>query len=160
MTLLHRLSKLNLKTNNGPFVFSLLIFSFLGFLDAMYLTIIHYKHVIPPCSIARGCEAVLTSHYATFFGIPLAILGVAFYSSVIILTMIFLQRPGEKTFIPLIIAGKIGIIVSAILFYIQAVVLHAFCQYCLASEGVTIVIAITILIKYVSAREAIIEEAL
>src|SRR5690348_14780226 len=56
-----------------------IILSFLGFLDAAYLTILHYKNVIPPCSIAHGCETVLTSQYATLGPIPIALLGVFFY---------------------------------------------------------------------------------
>ena len=66
------------------------VLAFLGFLDAVYLTVLHYKNAIPPCTIAHGCETVLTSSYATIFGIPIALIGAGFYLTVLILLGIFL----------------------------------------------------------------------
>jgi len=49
---------------------STLALSFVGFLDASYLTAKHYLNFEIPCSILNGCEQVLTSQYATLFGVP------------------------------------------------------------------------------------------
>jgi len=133
---------------------SLLILGFLGFLDASYLTILHYKNVIPPCSIAHGCETVLTSKYASIFGLPLSLLGAGYYVVVLILTGIFWQmqpstssgnksslseRSESKGVLPnlpslLLFLTTCGLLVGIYLVYLQAFVLHAYCQYCLASE--------------------------
>lgn len=68
------------------------ILALLGFVDATYLTILYYQNVIPPCSIAHGCETVLTSKYATiFFGIPTALLGAIYYLTIFISTLLFTQ---------------------------------------------------------------------
>ena len=126
-------------------VITSLILAFLGFLDATYLTIIHYKNIVPPCSIAHGCETVLFSKYATIFGIPIALLGVVFYLTMLILLGLFLQTK-KKLFLSLaLIFSSISIIVSIILVYLQAEVLHAFCQYCLTSEGINFLIFLSIL---------------
>lgn len=113
---------------------SLLILGFLGFLDATYLTILHYKNVLPPCSLAGGCETVLTSKYSVALGVPIALLGALYYLLVIILTGIYWQT--KYRYIPalLLTLTTVGLLVGAYLIYLQAFVLHAFCQYCLTSE--------------------------
>jgi uncharacterized membrane protein len=42
---------------------------FVGFLDAVYLTAKHYTGFEITCSLVHGCEQVLTSQFATVFGI-------------------------------------------------------------------------------------------
>ena|SRR3989344_3285922 len=120
---------------NKSFVF-LLLLSLAGFFDSAYLTILHYKNVIPPCAIAKGCETVLTSRFSVFFGIPIALIGSLFF-----LALIFLLLLGFSKYFKLLIS--LGVVASVILFSIQAFVLRAFCQYCLLSE--LIILAIFIL---------------
>jgi len=130
-----------------------LVLTFLGFLDAAYLTIIHYKNTIPPCTIAHGCETVLTSKYATLGPVPIALIGVGFYLAILILTGMLLQGKNSlKIFnyqfsiinLLILLTGS-GVIVAGSLVYLQAFVLHAFCQYCLASEAIDILLFLTAL---------------
>ncbi len=109
-----------------------------GFLDAAYLTILHYKNAIPPCTLS-GCETVLTSTYATIAGIPISLLGAGYYLVVVVLIGILLSTnlsPRNvwriNTF--LVVITGLGLLIGLGLVYIQAFVLHSFCQYCLASE--------------------------
>ena len=136
--------------------YTLLGLSILGFFDGLYLTIIHYKNLIPPCTIG-GCEVVLTSKYAMVGPFPTSLYGVAFYLAVIILTGILItlnpvmSKPSKekeksseivrlddkfvKIIIPLLFfLCLLGLLVGLFLIYLQAFVLHAYCQYCLASE--------------------------
>lgn len=117
----------------------LLIFSLAGFFDSAYLTILHYKHVIPPCTISLGCEKVLTSQFATILGIPLGVFGSLFF-----LTLIFLLLLGLNKYFKLLTLA--GVVVSLVLLYIQAFILHAYCQYCLLVEA--IIFSIFILSKF------------
>lgn len=123
----------------GKFILYALILAFLGFLDASYLTILHYKNVIPPCTIG-GCETVLTSEFSVILGIPLSLLGSLFYLSVIVLCLLILTnyqpagRQGRKMFLQLFyIQAILGFIVSLALLGLQAFVIKQFCQYCLLS---------------------------
>ncbi len=135
MRILRKLSKMKLTKGK----LTLLFLSVAGFFNASYLTVLHYKNVIPPCNIAKGCETVLTSQFSTIAGIPIALIGSLFF-----LTLIFLLLLGFfKYFKVLILAG---VVVSIILFGIQAFILHAFCQYCLLSE--VIILAIFILFLF------------
>jgi len=113
---------------NKPFVF-LLVLSLAGFFNSSYLTILHYKNIIPPCTLARGCETVLTSQFSVIFGVPIALFGSLFF-----LTLIILLLLGKSNYFKLLILA--GVVVSIILFCIQAFILHAFCQYCLLSEAI------------------------
>ncbi|SRR5258706_10499741 len=139
----------------NKFLWTAIILSFLGFLDAAYLTIIHYKNIIPPCSIAHGCETVLTSQYATIGPVPIALLGVFFYLSCLGLLGSFFYSSSESALADksrsqndtssrqartiknlLLLLTGLGALTAIALIGIQAFVLHAYCQYCLASEAI------------------------
>lgn len=121
---------------NNKLPYFYLILGFIGFLGAAYLTILHYKNVFPPCSIAYGCETVLSSKFATIFEVPIALLGSFFYLIVLILAVLLLTHPRLAIKRVLLVLTVSGFIVSVILVYIQAFLLHAFCQYCLLSEAI------------------------
>ncbi len=143
---------------NHPFLqrlpYVLVILSFLGFLDALYLTLNHYQNAVPPCSLAHGCETVLTSQYASVGPVPIALIGVFYYLALLILSVLYLQgKRGLPDSASQRQAGTVGrfmaflvvsgLVVSAILFYLQAAVIHAFCQYCLASEAIILLFFIS-----------------
>ncbi len=130
------------------FFIILLVLSFLGFLDSAYLTILHYQNALPPCSINLGCEAVLTSKYSTLGPMPLALYGVIFYLAVLILSLLLITNY-KKIYLnilyPLIF---VGFVVSVVLFLIQAFILHSFCQYCILSEVLSLLIFVLSLLLW------------
>jgi len=73
------------------FSVSILVLSFLGILDAGYLTVKHYTGAYIPCTILEGCNAVAQSEYSSVMGIPVAFFGLLFYVAVFILTMALLD---------------------------------------------------------------------
>lgn len=124
------------------------ILGFLGFFLSTYLTILDFKHIIPPCSVTGGCETVLTSSFSKIGPVPLALLGSLFYLGVIILSVLILTSY-KKLFANLLCLFAItGFIVSVVLIYIQAAILHAFCQYCLTSEAISTGILILAFLDY------------
>jgi uncharacterized membrane protein len=56
---------------------------------------LHFKHIIPPCSLAHGCETVLTSQYATIGPIPIALIGSAYYVILMTILSVSLQNRRE-----------------------------------------------------------------
>lgn len=108
--------------------------SFLGFVDSTYLTIVHYKNIIPPCSITQGCEKVLTSKFATIANIPISLFGSLFFILILVLCILLLQQNNKRLRQALFIFSSLGMVAAIILFYIQWIVLKAFCQYCLLIE--------------------------
>ncbi|MGH9819129.1 MAG: vitamin K epoxide reductase family protein, partial [Pyrinomonadaceae bacterium] len=104
--------------------------SLAGVADSIYLTVHHYTEEAVPCSITGGCEQVLTSVYAEIGGIPLAAFGAAAYF--LAFSFALLSLYGNK------ITWKLfGLQVVAMalftgwLLYVQAYLIHAFCQFCL-----------------------------
>lgn len=117
----------------------ILFLAFLGFLDAAYLSILHFKNAIPPCTIS-GCETVLTSKYATVLGVPISLIGSLFYLLLIGLSLLLLTNPKKIFEKILFLISFLGAIVSLILIYIQFAILKTYCQYCLLSEIISFLI--------------------
>ena len=119
------------------------VLSLLGLTDALYLTVQHLSGHSVPCSVTGGCEEVLTSSYAVVAGVPLAALGAAAYFSAVSLSILaaFGYRNAAKLLLPLVATM---VLVSVWLFYLQAFVIRAFCQFCLLSAGITIALGIVV----------------
>jgi len=121
----------------------------LGLADALYLTVEHLagRAAFVPCSVTHGCEEVLTSSYAVIAGIPLAAIGAAAYFSVFSLaTLAFFGYRSAVRLLRALVA--VMVLVSLWLFYLQAFVIHAFCQFCLLSAAITITLMIVLLLAW------------
>lgn len=103
-----------------------------GLIDSVYLTIHHYTAEPVPCTIMGGCEMVLTSGYAEIYGIPLAAFGALAYLSAISLALLTLFG-FRKLWMLFGAQATIMAGFSCWLIYIQAVIIQAFCQFCLLS---------------------------
>jgi len=116
-----------------PIVF--IILSLAGVIDASYLTWEHYAQIIPPCSTVwwlSDCGKVLTSSYSIIYGIPLAAIGVFFYTIELIFAIgtFFKKRWARR----LLIVTSLGGFVSSVIFvYLMLGVIRAICWYCMGS---------------------------
>lgn len=120
----------------------------IGLFDASFLTFSHYAGLPIPCGPIGGCDVVTTSEYSFFFGVPLALWGVLYYGLLLVLSLIYLDK-GKVSVIGAI-AGitALGLAASLYFVYLQAMVIGAFCLWCLASAVVTTVLFITSAIFY------------
>ncbi|OGC46755.1 MAG: hypothetical protein A3A94_01950 [Candidatus Portnoybacteria bacterium RIFCSPLOWO2_01_FULL_43_11] len=110
-----------------------IVFGFIGFLDAAYLTIEHYNQGILPCYIFEGCDKVTTSKYSEVFGLPVAMFG-AIYYLLIVLTAIFYFDAKNKTALNILkIFPSAGFLASIWFVYVQLFVIEAICFYCMIS---------------------------
>jgi uncharacterized membrane protein len=113
------------------------VLTLIGLADSVYLTVHHYTAEPVPCSIIEGCETVLTSSYAEIAGIPLAAFGALAYFAAFSLAI--LTAFGNRAMWTLF--GVQTVIMAAFtvwLIYLQAFVIHAFCQFCLLSAFTTL----------------------
>jgi uncharacterized membrane protein len=112
-----------------------------GLADAIYLTVQHLTGQSVRCTVISGCSEVLSSPYSSFNGVPLALIGAAAYFVVFSLaTLAAFSYP---------LVGKLLLILVGLMFlttlwliYLQAVVIGHFCQFCLLSALVTIVLTV------------------
>lgn len=121
------------------------LLSLLGLADALYLTIEHVTGQSVQCTIISGCSEVLSSRYAVVAGVPLASIGAAAYFTVFSLATLaaFGYRFAASLLTPLVVAM---FLVSLWLIYLQAFVIREFCQYCLFSAAVTVMLLVVVLI--------------
>jgi len=124
-----------------------LTLGFLGLLDATYLTVKHYIGGSVPCSLTGGCDTVLNSPLATFAGLPLALWGVLYYLTLVVLALIFTLFRRRGVLGLAFGLTTAGVFSYAILIYIQWQVLEAWCAYCLFSAGLTFIIFLSLLIS-------------
>jgi uncharacterized membrane protein len=121
--------------------------SLLGLADAVYLTVEHVTGQSVRCTIVAGCSEVLSSQYAVVAGVPLALIGAAAYFSVFSLATLaaFGYRIAGHLLTLLVL---LMFLVSLWLIYLQAFVIHAFCQFCLFSAVVTIALTVIALLAW------------
>lgn len=105
----------------------------LGFTDATFLAVEHYRGEIPPCSITNGCETVTTSEYSKIMGVPVAYTGVLYYISILILLVLFLDLKKTILVKGIFSLTTVGFLFSLYFTFLQFFVIKALCPYCLFS---------------------------
>ena len=122
------------------------IVSLIGLVDAIYLTVEHVSGRSVRCTLVSGCSEVLSSPYATFRGYPLALIGTVAYFTVFSLAT--LAAFGYRTAGKLLLFVVTGMfLVTLWLVYLQAFVIKAFCQFCLLSALVTLVLTALVVVS-------------
>jgi uncharacterized membrane protein len=118
---------------HGRLLPAFIFVAFIGFVDASYLAFNAVMNIATPCVISEGCDAVTTSAYSRIFGIPVAILGAAYYLAVFVASARLWQVGDMRIarFMPLLTA--IGLVASVWFVSVQAFVLKAWCSFCLLS---------------------------
>jgi uncharacterized membrane protein len=123
-----------------------------GLADAVYLTINHLTGQTARCTVTSGCNEVLGSAYATIGGLPVAALGALAYFTVFSLATLSLfgyRRAGQ------LLAALAGLMLVATLWllFVQAFVLHKYCEYCLFSAAITLLLSgVVIALRFVRAE--------
>ena len=125
--------------NKRKIITFILLLSFLGLIDSTYLAIKHYSTSSIPCPPnikEANCDIVTNSTYSTVGPIPLAVFGMFYYLTLIILSYIYLKiRHNLLSYIQTLTI--IGFFVSLVLVYIQLFVLKSSCSCCVASAVIT-----------------------
>lgn len=115
------------------------IVALFGLADGIYLTIEHVTGRSAQCIASSGCQDVLSSKYAAMGPIPLASLGALAYFTAFSLALLAAFGYAKcRTLFALLVAFMFA--TTLWLLYLQAFVLHAFCDYCLFSAGITSVL--------------------
>jgi uncharacterized membrane protein len=112
-----------------------------GLLISAYLTWVHFARVAPVCvGGSGGCETVQSSRYATVLGVPVSVLGLVGYAGLLFSALL---RGGLGVYLGFLIA-LVGTLFSAYLTYLEVFVIHAICQWCVASAAIMVVALICV----------------
>lgn len=116
----------------------IIVLSLLGFGVSIYLAVTKYLGLNVPCSITGGCEDVLSSRYASLFGIPLAVWGVAYFTGVILAALLANHYAVWRKALTILLSA--GALAAAVFLVLQFFVLKKVCQYCLVTDVLAIVL--------------------
>src|SRR3954468_17248300 len=114
--------------------------SVIGIAIASYLVYVHSPDVKPICSISHGCETVQKSKYAKLAGVPVALIGLFGYLA--ILASLFVR--GEAGRLAGAAFALVGVGFSGWLTYLEAERIHAWCQWCVGSAIVMVLLAVVL----------------
>jgi uncharacterized membrane protein len=115
-----------------------------------YLTYARYSGTQLYCATG-GCETVQHSRYAVIAGIPVAVLGLAAYAAILGTAI---ARGATAAAVGFGLAAA-GIAFSAYLLVAQLFLIHAICQWCVASDVVVTLLAIATWARFVLAQRAV-----
>ena len=153
---------------------AVLFLAIVGIGDTSYLTYEHYSKSLPPCSVSIwvDCGKVLTSKYSMIGPIPVSVLGLAFYSTMLGLMIVRFSiekqltikevlwkileryaRPRSLSLEKMLFYAQFFFVTSAALFsayfvYLQIGVLHAICLYCMFSAVFSFTMFVVTLTEY------------
>lgn len=112
------------------------VLALIGIFVSSYLALYKLGYLgIIQCSVG-GCETVQSSQYAIFLGVPVAVWGVGAYLALFLLALLGVQPAwaGERWVANGIFAlAAAGVAFSSYLTYLEAFVIHAWCQWCVVS---------------------------
>ena len=112
------------------------VLSLIGFFVAFYLLLWKIGVLGELACSTSGCETVQTSAYSDFLGVPVALYGVVGFVTLFVVSLIGLQpnwvERREPTVLLTAFSG-IGVVFATYLTYLEASVIHAWCQWCVAS---------------------------
>ncbi|MCX6371426.1 MAG: vitamin K epoxide reductase family protein [Solirubrobacterales bacterium] len=112
-----------------------------GIAIAAYLTYVHYAGIEAACSTG-GCEVVQTSEWADVYGLPVAVLGLIGYIS--ILGSLLVLRGDAQLFVSAALS-LVGFLYSGYLTYQELFTIKAICQWCVGSAVILTLLAIVTL---------------
>src|SRR5271155_1115417 len=117
---------------------TLIVLTSAGLGIAGYLTYVHYAGIDPVCTAGGSCEKVQTSVYSELAGMPVALIGMLGYISILGL---LLAREREGTRFAMMALTLVGFAFSAYLTYRELYSIHAICEWCASSAGILTVMA-------------------
>jgi uncharacterized membrane protein len=123
---------------------AIVVLCLLGIADAGYLTYVHYAGIKVACLSSGGCETVQASRWAKLDGIPVSVLGLVGYISI----LLSLPVRGELGRAAAFGIALIGFGFSMYLTYRELFTIKAICQWCVGSAVLMTALAIITAVRF------------
>ena len=117
----------------------LVVASFIGMIDSAYIGFISLTDTLIPCGLTLGCDKVLSSPYSHLGNVSISWIGLLFYL-LVASNSIFGLSGFRQAFKITLAASTLAFFITLYLLYIQIFILKAFCDYCLLSAFLVILI--------------------
>jgi uncharacterized membrane protein len=134
------------------------LISLLGLFLGAYLTLYKFGFIGTLACGVSSCEQVQTSRWSVFLGLPVATWGLGFYALTLMLAIVGLQERYSDSrglsLIMLLLTGW-GALFTGWLNYLEAFVIHAWCEWCLFSAGMVLILFILAALDYRDTRQLV-----
>ncbi len=121
----------------------IIILGVAGFFIANYIRSHKAKGAPMVCPIGFDCHAVVHSDYSKFFGIPVEVLGMAYYAFIALAYFVFIIAsslvPPSVVGFCMILSGA-AFLFSLYLIFVQIFVLRKGCSWCIVSSVISALI--------------------
>ena len=117
--------------------------SLMGLFLGTYLTLYKFGYIGTLACNVGSCEKVQTSRWSVFLGLPVATWGVGFYVLMLALTVAGMQErfaDSRRLSLILVALAGWGLLFTAWLNYLEGFVLHAWCEWCLGSAAMVVIL--------------------
>jgi uncharacterized membrane protein len=146
------------RTTPRTLLFRLIIagLALLGLLVAIYLSLYELQLSGSLLCPDKGCGDVNQSSYVFMFGIPIGLIGVIGYSTVLAGTLARMKRRflfGIPVSLILVVLGAIGFLFSAFLTYLEFGPIGATCTWCMVSTALMTAIMVLAVLAWPAERE-------
>ena len=129
--------------------------SLAGIFVGVYLTLYKFGVIGSLVCNVGSCEKVQSSKYSVFLGLPVATWGIGFYLLMLVLSLASMQeRYAESRGLSLamfLVTGW-GVLFTAWLNYLEAFVINAWCEWCLGSAAMVLVLFVLALLDWRESR--------
>ena len=127
------------------------LISLLGLFLGVYLTLYKFGIIGTLACSVSSCEQVQSSRWSMFLGVPVATWGAGFYVMMLALSIAGLQPRFESSrqlSLLMLVATGWGVLFTAWLNYLEAFVLHAWCEWCVASAFMVVILFVLALLDW------------
>ena len=131
----------------------------LGIFVAGYLVTKRFTGGSLACTRWAQCDVVNNSVYSQIYGVPVCIIGLAGYVTLLVLTLAAMWTEGRtqrRILLLSVVQSLIGVGFSAYLTYLEIYVIEALCTWCVASAVIITLLAIVgaVTIRLAAPRKA------
>jgi uncharacterized membrane protein len=121
------------------------LISLAGVFVGVYLTLYKFGVIGSLVCNVGSCEKVQSSRYSVFLGVPVATWGIGFYLLMLALSMASVQErfaDSRGLSLGMLLLASWGVLFTAWLNYLEAFVLDAWCEWCLGSAAMVLLLFI------------------
>jgi len=131
------------------------LISLAGLFLGIYLTLYKFGVIGSLVCNVGSCEKVQSSRWSVFLGLPVATWGIGFYVLMLALSVAGLQErwaDSERLSLAMLLLSGWGLLFTAWLNYLEAFVINAWCEWCLGSAAMVLLLFVLALLDWRETR--------
>ena len=131
------------------------LISLAGLFLGVYLTLYKFGVIGSLVCNVGSCEKVQSSRWSMFLGLPVATWGIGFYVAMLVLSVAGLQErfaSSQRLSLAMLLLSGWGLLFTGWLNYLEAFVINAWCEWCLGSAAMVLLLFVLAVLDYRESR--------